>query len=407
MQGHGIGNRAHRLANRLRQPGEAHGVVQRQQRGERRGEKMVVVRALHRVAEVDPPGGQVAYPAADPNAVVVARGLAIADGDLADNESKTRRLELPVAHPARAGDARSGPRRARRDTGRGRPRPSGRSRNSSPAPTSPIRRGRPRGASREVDARGTVKVTARAGPVAASPGGTHLPPRAGADPRRRFRRPSRRDATRRRGGAPRLPGRRANPGRLPARQRRPLRFLVQLRPGRAPPRIPGGGGPGPPRATAAGPHGRRQPRPLGRRSLEPRPRPAVRPAPAGLRGRRAPDRRDPRRRAHRAGAPGRPGPPPHQPPDHLGRLPRPASRPRRPPGRDAEPEPRRPQRGRGDARGRGRPAAGAGPRGCSRGSRSSAWSSWDTPTAPSSTRTSSGVPISILERGSRDRATRS
>ena len=59
---------------RLRQPGEAHGVIQRQQRGERGGEKTVVVHAFDRVAEVDPPGGEVAHPAADPDAVVVRAG---------------------------------------------------------------------------------------------------------------------------------------------------------------------------------------------------------------------------------------------------------------------------------------------------------------------------------------------
>jgi hypothetical protein len=62
----------------------------------------VVVRLLEGVAEVDPPGGEVAHPAADPDPVIVACGLPEPDGDLADRQPQTSLLQLAVAHAGEA-----------------------------------------------------------------------------------------------------------------------------------------------------------------------------------------------------------------------------------------------------------------------------------------------------------------
>ena len=74
--------------------------VERQQGGRRGDQQPSVVRMLDHIAELDPPGRDVPDPAADPDRIVEAGRLPVADGHLAHGEPEAGGLELAIARPA-------------------------------------------------------------------------------------------------------------------------------------------------------------------------------------------------------------------------------------------------------------------------------------------------------------------
>ena len=74
--------------------------VQGDQRGFSGGEQLVRLRPLDGIAENHPARRQVSHPAADPNHVIIARGLAVANVHVGHGEIRALLLQLLIRHAA-------------------------------------------------------------------------------------------------------------------------------------------------------------------------------------------------------------------------------------------------------------------------------------------------------------------
>src|SRR6185312_11932633 len=93
-----IGHGFQEVTDPFRKSGRRHVAIEHHERGERGGEQATVTCVLHRIAEVDPPGGERTNPAAHLDLIVVAGRAPVADGNLADGETESGRLQFTVTH---------------------------------------------------------------------------------------------------------------------------------------------------------------------------------------------------------------------------------------------------------------------------------------------------------------------